>query len=209
MRNPLGIISASAQLLLEHPDDAELRSQCANKIYTATERASLIIENLLKFARPQSERIKPVDLHAVLEETLALLAHQMALQKVTLQKQFQPNLPRVHGSPEMLQQVATNLILNACNAMPEGGTLTVATRTTEAGQVQIRFSDTGRGIPPEHLSKIFDPFFTTMPVGKGIGLGLSISYSIIQQHQGTIGVESQVGQGTTFTVRLPVMADSR
>ncbi|MBI5956373.1 MAG: PAS domain S-box protein, partial [Chloroflexi bacterium] len=209
LRNPLGIISASAQLLLERPDDAQLRSQCAQKIHAATQRASVIIENLLKFGRPVDQQMREVDLHAVLEETLALLAHQVTLQEVTLRKEFQPDLPRAHGNPQVLQQVFTNLILNACNAMPQGGTLTVATRATEIGRVEIRFSDTGRGIPPEHLPKIFDPFFTTMPVGKGIGLGLSISYSIIQQHQGTIEVESQVGQGTTFTVRLPVTADGR
>jgi len=168
----------------------------------------LIIENLLKFARPQSERMREVDLNAVLEETLALLAHQMTLQKITVRKEFQGGLPRVYDNPDLLQQVFTNLFLNASNAMPQGGTLTVTTRATEAGEassrgVEIQFSDTGHGIPPENLSKIFDPFFTTMPVGKGVGLGLSISYSIIQQHQGSIEVESQVGKGTTFTIRLP------
>jgi PAS domain S-box-containing protein len=209
LRNPLGIISASAQLLLEHPDDAQLRGQCAQKIHAATQRASVIIENLLKFGRPVDQQMREIDLLAVLEETLALLAHQVTLQEVTLRKEFQPDLPRVHGNPQVLQQVFTNLILNACNAMPQGGTLSVATRATEIGWVEIRFSDTGRGIPPEHLPKIFDPFFTTMPVGKGIGLGLSISYSIVQQHRGTIEVESRVGQGTTFTVRLPVTANSK
>ncbi|MEW6233257.1 MAG: PAS domain-containing protein, partial [Chloroflexota bacterium] len=179
LRNPLGIASASAQLLLERPDDVQLRSQCAQKIHTATQRASVIIENLLKFARPMDEQMRGVDLQAVLEETITLLAHQMTLQKVTLRKELQPYLPRVYGNPQLLQQVFTNLILNACNAMPQGGALTVATRAAEAGQVEIWFSDTGSGIPPEHLSKIFDPFFTTMPVGKGTGLGLSISYSII------------------------------
>ena len=207
LRNPLGVISVSAQLLLERPDDTQLRSQCAQKIHAATQRASLIIENLLKFARPRRERMREVDLHAMLEETFALLAHQMILQKVRLRKELQPDLPRVYGNPDLLQQVFTNLMLNACNAMPQGGTLEVVTRATEAGEVESQFSDTGHGIPPEHLPKIFDPFFTTMPVGKGTGLGLSISYSIIQQHQGTIEVESQVGKGSTFTVRLPV--DSR
>jgi PAS domain S-box-containing protein len=209
LRNPLGIISAGAQLLLEYPDDTHLRSECAQKIHAATQRASLIIENLLKFAHPQGSQMKEVDLHAVLEETLPLLAHQMALRKVTLRKEFQPDLPKVSGNPELLQQVLTNLILNACNAMPEGGMLTVATRANRAGQVEVRVRDTGCGIPEEHLPKIFDPFFSTMPVGKGTGLGLSISYSIMQQHQGTIEVESQVGRGSTFIVRLPAMPDSR
>ncbi|MBU0492740.1 MAG: PAS domain-containing protein [Chloroflexi bacterium] len=204
LRNPLGIISAGAQLLLERPDDALLRSQAAQKIHAATQRASLIIENLLKFARPQSERMREVDLRTVLEETLALLAHQMTLQKVKVRKNLPADLPRVYGNPELLQQVFTNLALNAWNAMPQGGTLTVSARATGTGQVEIRFGDTGKGISPAHLSQIFDPFFTTMPVGQGTGLGLSITYSIIQQHQGTIEVESQVGQGTIFTIRLPV-----
>jgi PAS domain S-box-containing protein len=203
LRNPLGIISTCAQLLLEYPDNASLHSECAQKAYSAAQRASLIIENLLKFARPQSERMKGFDLHAVLEETFILLAHQMTLRKVMLGTELQPDLPRVYGNPELLQQVFANLVLNACNAMPDGGMLTVATRTIPEGAVEIRFRDTGCGIPPERLPHIFDPFFTTMPVGQGTGLGLSISYSILQQHRGTIEVASQVGQGTTFTVRLP------
>jgi PAS domain S-box-containing protein len=203
VRNPLGIISASAQLLLERPDDVELRNECARKIHASTQRASLIIESLLKFARPRGERMREIDLHAVLEDTFNLLSHQMALQKVALVRVFQPNLPSLYGNLELLQQVFTNLILNACNAMPNGGTLTVVTRSTEAGLIEIWFKDTGCGISPEYLSRVFDPFFTTMPVGKGVGLGLSISYSIIQQHHGTIQVTSQVGQGATFTVRLP------
>jgi PAS domain S-box-containing protein len=216
VRNPLGIISASAQLLLERPDDARLQGECAQKICTATQRASMIIEGLLKFARPQSARMEKVSLHTVLQETISLLAHQMALQQITLEQKLQPDLPAVYGNATLLQQVFTNLILNACNAMPQGGTLTVSTQIAGTGgalsrsmpgpapEIEIRFSDTGKGIPPEHLPHIFDPFFTTMPVGKGTGLGLSITYSIIQQHQGTIEVESHgPDQGTTFTVRLP------
>lgn len=204
LRNPLGIISASAQLLLEQPDDSKLRNEGLQKIYAATQRASLIIENLLKFARPLGERMRDVDVHAVLNEILTLLSHQLVLQQVELRKELQPNLPLVYANPEMLQQVFTNLMLNACNAMLQGGMLVITTLETEEGEVEIRFSDNGCGIPLEHLPKIFDPFFTTMPVGKGTGLGLSISYSIVQQHQGTIEVESQVDIGSTFIVRLPV-----
>jgi len=203
LRNPLAVVSASAQLLLERPHDEQLQAECAEKIYAAAQRASLIIEHLLKFARPQKERMREVDLHRVLQDTITLLNHQMKLQKISFREEFQPDLAMVNGNPDLLQQVFTNLILNARNAMPQGGVLTVATRTPEAGQVEIRFRDTGSGIPPENLPRIFDPFFTTMPVGKGTGLGLSISYSIVQQHQGTIKVESQVNQGTTVAVRLP------
>lgn len=206
LRNPLGIIAASSQLLAERPDDAGLRNQCVQKINGAAQRASLIIENLLKFARPRDDRLREIDLHNVLADTFTLLAHQMNLYKVNLATALQPNLPRVSGNPELLQQVFINLILNACNAMAEGGTLSVSTRATSAGEVEVRFSDTGRGIPAEHLPKIFDPFFTTMPVGKGTGLGLSLSYSIIQQHQGQIEVESEVAKGATFTIRLPIAA---
>jgi signal transduction histidine kinase len=112
-------------------------------------------------------------------------------------------LPRVHGSSDLLQQVFTNLILNALNAMPNGGNLTIRTRISDAAWVEIDFVDTGCGIPDDNHSKIFDPFFTTMPVGRGTGLGLSISYSIVQNHRGAIEVQSEVNKGTTFTVRLP------
>jgi PAS domain S-box-containing protein len=203
IRNPLAISSAAAQLLLERPDDEQLREEAVEKIYSGVQRTSYIIENLLKFARPPEERMVPTDITEALEETLSLLANQLRVQRVKLRKDLAPDLLQVVGNKPLLQQVFSNMILNACNAMPDGGSLTVATRATEAG-VEIQFADTGVGIPPDHLSKIFDPFFTTMPVGKGVGLGLSISYSIIQQHQGTIDVASQVGQGTIFTIRLPV-----
>jgi len=203
LRNPLGIISASAQLLQEHPDDPQLQSQCTEKIRAATQRASKVIENLLRFARGESAPMLEMDVQLVLEETFDLLAHHMTLRRVSLGKEFQPCLPCVHGNPHLLQQAFINLILNACNAMPQGGTLTVTTRATKAGGVEIQFRDTGHGIAPEHLSKIFDPFFTTMPLNKGTGLGLPVTWSIIQQHQGTIEVHSQVGQGATFTIRLP------
>lgn len=147
--------------------------------------------------------MRKVDLHVVLEETLALLAHHTSLQQIRLVRDLQPDLPRIPGSAELLQQVFANVILNACNAMPNGGTLTVGTRTTTSGQVEVWFKDTGCGIPPEDLSRIFDPFYTKMPVGKGVGLGLSICYSILQQHQGAIEASSTVGQGSIFTIRMP------
>lgn len=211
VRNPLGIISASAQLLLEHPDDAQFRNQCMQKIQTATQRASLIIENLLKFSRPGGGRMQQVCVVAVLEEAFTLLGHQMTLQNIILRQKLSSELPTVYGNPDLLRQVFINLVINACNAMPQGGMLTVIAKTTASQEVEIQFRDTGCGIPTEHLPKIYDPFFTTMPVGKGTGLGLSISYSIIQQHHGNIKVKSRVNRGTTFIVRLPgtQVADSR
>jgi signal transduction histidine kinase len=203
LRNPLGVISSIAQFLLKHSDNALLCSECAQKILAETQHTSLIIESLLGFAHPQAVKMRYVDLHPILEDTIAQFTSRMASQEVTLRKEFQPSLPKVYGNPELLQQVFANLIINACNAMSHGGTLTIATRAAKLEEVEIRISDTGYGIPPEHLSRIFDPFFTTMPEGEGFGLGLPISYNIIQQHQGNVEVESQPGKGTVFIVWLP------
>jgi len=204
IRNPLAICSSAAQLLVDSPNDGNLQKKCAMKIYSNIRRASHVIENLLKFARPSGDDFSPVDLNETLEETLSLVEHQMTLQQITLHREFVRTLPMVTGNKNLLQQVFLNITLNAFNAMPEGGELTISTGTNSEGQVEIRFADTGCGISRENLDKIFDPFFTTMPVGKGTGLGLSVSYGIIQQHGGSIEVESELGVGTTFTVKLPV-----
>ena len=207
LRNPLGVISASVQLMQEHLDDRQMLNECSQKAYAATRRASSAIEGLLRFARPQSEqRMREIDIHTLLEDAIALLENQMTLNKVMLYRSFSSNLPVIEGNSGLLQQVFANVIQNACNAMPQGGALTISTSADQPGWVQVRFVDTGCGIPEENLARIFDPFFTTMPVGSGTGLGLSISYNIIQQHQGTIQVQSQVGRGTEFVLRLPTHA---
>lgn len=203
LRNPLGIISATTQLLFERPGDASFQSTCLEKILAATQRASLIIENLLKFSRPGGGQMQKVNVLDILKEAISLLKHQLSLQKVVLETHYCPDQPEISGNPDLLQQVFINLIHNACNAMNQGGTLSISTELTSSKEVKIQFSDTGCGIPKEHLAKIFDPFFTTMPIGKGTGLGLSISYSIIQHHKGNIMVESQEGKGSTFAVCLP------
>jgi PAS domain S-box-containing protein len=201
LRNPLSVISACAQMLLDFPNDASLRTEAAEKINAATKRASQIIESLLQFARPGDVPMTAVDVVAAAEEALVLLAEHLLLHRVTLCKELPPGLPAVRGNGQLLRQVFVELVLNACSAMPQGGTLTVAAATLDARWVEVRFQDTGQGIPSEHLSRIFDPFFTTKP--SGTGLGLSVSHAIITQHEGTIGVASTVGQGATFTIRLP------
>ena len=204
LRNPLGIISASAQLLLESPKDASLREQGLQKIDTAAKRASQIIENLLKFSRPNwQQTMRAIKLIPILDETATLLAHQLELNNVSLERNYPVESPYILANQELIQQVFTNLILNACNAMLTGGALTIGV-TQSGNQVEIRFSDTGAGIPAPNLPKIFDPFFTTHTVGKGLGLGLSISHSIIAQHRGTIEAQSVVDKGSTFIIRLPV-----
>lgn len=206
LRNPLSVISANAHLLREQSEHKQLRNQCIKKINTAVRRASLIIENMLNFACPRHGNMAEVNVHTTLKETIDLIAYHMTSEKVRVQKDFAPDLPSVYGNKELLQEVFVNLILNACNAMPQGGKLKVTTQAIQPDQVEIWFEDTGHGIPPSHMPTLFDPFFTTMPAGKGTGLGLSITYSIVQQHQGTIEVNSQPGQGTTVSVRLPAIS---
>jgi PAS domain S-box-containing protein len=206
IRNPLAITSSAAQILLKKETDPALRQECAEKIRTASARAAGIIETLLRFARPSESLVEPVDVNGTLEDTLSLIGHQISLQAIEIEKRLAPRLPAVRGNRNQLQQVFMNIILNAYHAMPEGGRLTIETRLAPANHqagVEVRFADTGRGIPEENLSRIFDPFFTTMPVGQGTGLGLSIAYSLIQQHGGSIRVESKAGSGSTFTLNLP------
>jgi signal transduction histidine kinase len=114
------------------------------------------------------------------------------------------DLPCAHGNPRDLQQVFLNLFLNAIQAMPKGGLLMVQGKASDDGAIEVEVTDTGIGIPEENIGSIFDPFFTTKEVGAGSGLGLAVSYGIIQKHNGSISVRSKVGEGTTFTVRLPV-----
>jgi signal transduction histidine kinase len=206
IRNPLAITSSAAQILLKKLDDPEARQECAQKIRTAANRAAVIIENLLRFARPSEGLVERVDVNGAVEDTFFLIGHQVSLQSIEIDKRLAPGLPRVKGSKNQLQQVFMNIILNGYHAMPEGGRFTIETRRAPGNHevaVEVRFADTGCGIPDEHLSRIFAPFFTTMSVGKGTGLGLSIAYSIVQQHGGTIHVESEVGKGSTFTITLP------
>jgi PAS domain S-box-containing protein len=205
IRNPLAISSSAAQFLLEDDLRPEFMRQCAEKIQAGIQRASAIIENLLKFARA-SERAKMarIDLLALLRETLTLVSNQARVQKIKLKSRFSRGTVAISGIPGLLEQAFMNLFLNAINAMPGGGSMGVSVERT-ASEVSVRVTDTGHGIPETEKDKIFDPFYTTSPVGKGTGLGLSICYSIVKQHFGSIEVDSVEGQGSTFVVRLPVL----
>ncbi len=205
LRNPLGVASAAAQLLLREPDNRELGRECAQKIYEGIKRASAIIESLLRFARPDGGAFNAIQVNDVIGDTVAMLNHQASLSQVQVETELGVGLPTINANPSALQQAFTNLFLNACQAMPTGGSLTIHSRLAEpAGCIAVDFADTGCGIPKENLSQIFDPFFTTRPVGKGVGLGLTIAYSILQQHGGNIQLHSVVGKGSTFTVLVPI-----
>jgi PAS domain S-box-containing protein len=204
VRNPLAICASAAQFLMEDSVTAEFRRECAAKIHAAVQRASAIIENLLGFARPAGQiEMKPTDLVSVLRDTVALVANQAKVQNVALACRFPDGCLLIEGVANLLQQAFLNLFLNALAAMPNGGRLSVSAEQNN-GTVSVCVADTGRGIPPADIDSIFDPFYTTSAPGKGTGLGLSLCYSIIKQHLGSIEVASIPGQGSTFTIRLPL-----
>jgi PAS domain S-box-containing protein len=205
VRNPLAVISSAAQLLAEKSLTAEVQWECAQNIFRATQKASGIIEGLLRFARSSGRGVmEPLDLASIVDEALALVANQLRLGKIRLLWQAPNRRAWVRGKAVLLQQLVTNLALNAANAMADhGGTLGVSLAQT-ADQVVLEVADTGKGISRADLPKVFDPFFTTMPPGKGTGLGLSISYAIVQEHEGKIDIASSEGAGTTVTVVFPL-----
>jgi signal transduction histidine kinase len=144
-----------------------------------------------------------VDLNAIITDVFSLLEHQFAVGSIKVRRDLAPVTAGVLGIEHQLQQVFLNLFLNARDAMPSGGWLSVATRV-EAGRVIAEVADTGSGIPSEQIARIYDPFFTTKAIGRGTGLGLSITYGIVREHDGTILCDSAVGQGTRFTMELPL-----
>ena len=205
IRNPLTICSSAAQFLKEDEISTEFRKECAEKIHIGIQRASIIIENLLRFARPSARtEAAAVNLGTLVEETLTLVANQAKIQKVEVLVEFPEEPVVISGIASLLQQVFMNLFLNAINAMPEGGSLRVWMHR-KGGQVLVGIEDTGNGISEGDINKIFDPFYTTSPVGKGTGLGLSLCYSIVKHHFGSIEITSSKGKGSTFTVILPAL----
>jgi two-component system, NtrC family, sensor kinase len=202
VNTPLAVISSYTQMLAKQLQGDTQKSGLLEKITRQTFRASEIVNNLLNFSRTSGTEIGDVDVNKVIAETLALLEHQFKVAKVTVHSEPAPELSPIKGNAGRLQQVFLNLFLNAKDAMPGGGTLSVATMNGDS--VSVRVSDTGSGIAPEHIQRIYDPFFTTKSSARGTGLGLSVTYGIIQEHAGKIRVESRPGQGTTFTLDFPL-----
>jgi PAS domain S-box-containing protein len=207
VNTPLAVISSYAQMLSKQLQGDDKRFGLLDKIIKQTFRASEIVNNLLNFSRTSGTEFGEVNLNKVIRDTLALLEHQFKTAHVKVQEEMCESLPFIHGNAGKLQQVFLNLFLNAKDAMPDGGTLLV--RTANGNGVNITVSDTGSGIAQEHIDRIYDPFFTTKvsPQGgrRGTGLGLSVTYGIIQEHAGKIRVESRIGSGTTFHLEFPLM----
>jgi two-component system NtrC family sensor kinase len=203
VNTPLTGISSYTQMLLQGAKPEDPQTKVLEKIERQTFRAAKIVNGLLNLARPANLETGPVDANAVINDVLSLLEHQLKTGSIQVRKELAAAAPIVLGTEYKLQQVFLNLFLNARDAMPKGGWLSISTRI-EGSDATIEVADTGSGIPADHLSRIYDPFFTTKDIGKGTGLGLSITYGIVQEHGGTITCESNVGQGTRFTLTLPL-----
>ncbi len=202
VNTPLAVIASQAQLLSRQTPPDEARSRTLEKIIKQAFRASEIVDNLLKFSRVSGSEYAEIDLNRAIRETLSLAEPMLRASKIALNPQLTAELPGVFGNSGKLQQVFMNLIMNARDAMPRGGELTIVTET-EDSTVHVEFADNGVGIPPEHLGKIFDPFFTTKSISRGTGLGLAVSYGIMREHAGRIRVESALGRGTSFHLDFP------
>ncbi len=204
VNTPLAVISNYAQMLAKQVSGDEQKSRMLEKISGQTFRASEIVNSLLNFSRTWTSDVAAVNVNAVIEETLALLEHQLRKAGVEVQTDLCPGLESVRGNQGKLQQVFLNLFLNARDAMEPRGLLKVVTRRNDKG-IEVDVVDTGHGIAPEHMGRIYDPFFTTKGVKKGTGLGLSVTYGIIQEHGGAIEAVSKPGEGTCFHLEFPVV----
>jgi two-component system, NtrC family, sensor kinase len=207
VNTPLAVISSYAQMLAKQVQNEPQKSALLEKITRQTFRASEIVNNLLNFSRTSGTEFGSVDVNKIILDTLALLEHQFKTSRIQIEKELGAHVPPISGNAGRLQQVFLNLFLNAKDAMGTGGTLKIATSNGDA--VSVMVADSGSGIAPEHIHRIYDPFFTTKTARegqpRGTGLGLSVTYGIIQEHAGKIRVESRAGEGTTFYLDFPLM----
>lgn len=208
INNPIHVISGWAELLGTEPEK-HLKSTKAREAVEAilemSERVKKIVNELLDYSRLE-ESSELVDIHHTIDQALTLIGYHLELSDVTVQQAYEAAPAQVTGNPGKLKQVFINLLLNAKDAMPQGGVLTISTEARD-GHVELAFSDTGPGIPRDHLDRIFEPFFTTKEVGNGTGLGLFVSQGIIREHKGFMRVESEIGKGATFIIRLPLVRE--
>jgi two-component system, NtrC family, sensor kinase len=205
INNPLTVVLANSQLLLRSlPKEDEDSRESVELIYKAGARAQYVVRNLLDFARKEQLDFVPTDINETIERALEMLRHEMLERDVSVDFKSGKELPEIMLSPDHMQGVWLNIILNAMDATERGkGKVTVVTNK-HADELWVTISDNGQGIPQESLSRIFEPFYTTKEPGRGTGLGLSVCHRIIKQHGGHILVDSEKGKGTIFTIVLPI-----
>ncbi|UCF06261.1 MAG: cache domain-containing protein [bacterium] len=205
INNPLVGVLTFSKLLLEDDAIPPRAKEDLKVIADETLRCREIVKNLLDFARETTPEICLANINEVIEKVLGIIRNQSLFQNITIAERFNTDLPEVPVDPDQIQQVIMNLVLNAAEAMPDGGTLTISTNYgADRHFIKISVKDTGTGIAKEDIERIFDPFFTKKERGEGTGLGLAVSYGIIQKHRGSITVTSQIGEGSTFEVNLPI-----
>ena len=209
INNPLTSIMINSQLIAEEIGNDDRFKESLNLIIDETSRCTTIVKGLLDFSRQSEPEMIPASVNRLINRILMLTESQALIHNVTVIKELDKSLPEVMLDPSKIEQVLTNVLLNALDAMPESGHLFVTSRLSADGNsVEIIFRDTGYGIAEENLSKVFDPFFTTKGI-EGTGLGLSVSYGIIELHDGTIDIQSEKRKGTTVTIRLPISSEGQ
>jgi PAS domain S-box-containing protein len=208
LNNPLATVSLRIESLLAQAPEDDPRRRALTIIEQEVERMSTLVANLLQFSRRSQPQISSIDVRDELDNTLALIQSHLRNHRITVVRQFAPNVPMLYADRQQLRQVFLNLLANASDAMPQGGTLTVRVATgvlaPAVPAIGIAFIDTGVGIAPEDMPKVMEPFFTTKPEGQGTGLGLPICRRIVHEHRGTLELSSTVGQGTTICLTLPI-----
>ncbi|SMC22411.1 PAS domain S-box-containing protein [Desulfacinum hydrothermale DSM 13146] len=210
INNPLGIILGYTQLLIREEPEGTERLEDLRTIERHTRTCKTIVEDLLSFSRRAHTKKERASLHETIEEVLSVVRHNLELDQIRLEKDFDRSVPTMVLDRDKMRQVFMNLIMNAKQAIGKDGLIRVVTRwDSQRGQVRVIVSDNGCGMDPKVVPRIFDPFFTTKSTGEGTGLGLSVSYGIVKNHGGDILVESRLGEGSTFTVVLPVESEDR
>lgn len=207
IRNPLASINFNIQLLSKRIQPDEKTIRIINNSLAGVERIKGLVKGMLDFSRPAPPQLKRESIHRAVEDAISLMDSQFSKHGIRVVQKLAAEAPDITFDSRQIQQVFVNILLNALQAMPEGGTVTVESRlggeTKELSRyLSVYISDTGAGIPREHFSKIFDPFFTTKP--EGTGLGLSIAHKVLEQHGAQIEIRSRVGQGTMFIIRFPI-----
>ena len=207
VNTPLTGVSSYTQMLLGMLPETDPKHALLQKVRRQAMRASDIVNNLLNFSRTGgATEFMELSINQVLDDTLQLLEPQLRRNQIEIIRNYDSDIPKAYGNAVKLQQIFTNLILNARDAIPEGGRITLSTSSTTEDTLVVEVTDTGIGIAPENVAKIYDPFYTTKGVGRGTGLGLAVSYGIVQEHSGHITVESIPGKGTTFRITLPTVS---
>lgn len=203
VNTPLSVIVSAAQMILRESDVPDFIREMVERIDLEAQRLSQYAKGVLSFARTDHERDDEVDINRVLQEVLSFLRYEARKRSINVIEELDYRLPPIPADGNRLKHIFINLIMNAFQAMENGGALLVRTVTADDGSVRVELADTGKGIPPDELGKIFEPFFTTKKRGEGTGLGLYITRKTVELMRGTIEVSSSVGEGTTFVITLP------